>query len=233
MQLSVGTDLHYLYRQQQLAATERKLSAARSSASRSEEVAPLEQAAASCRETLERVESRSAAGRGNPEAQRWYKDFERELLCLADVRRTGSAGSGGGRHRHSALPALGGRAQAAGNHAQDVGRLRGVRQQFTASSIYALRSADTSKLYMVEGDQPLNAGEANMVSSELTHEGDLRVAFHRGRFPDDKTIRRAANNAALVINDIQADVIGSFRRPAASPAQPRLGQDRPANAGSG
>jgi hypothetical protein len=72
---------------------------------------------------------------------------------------------------------------------------------------------------MIEGNQPLNAGEANMVSGELTQEGDLRIAFHRGRFPDDDTIRRAASNAALVINDIQADVIGSFRRPASPPGQ--------------
>jgi hypothetical protein len=219
LQRSVATDLRYLYLQQQVATAERKLSTARSSTSRNEELAALEQAAASRRETLEQLEARPAAERGNPEVQRWYKDFERDSFvwltsdepALRDLTEDVI----------DTLRCL---------RSADALRQRGTTlktsagyevfvSQSTASSIYALRSADTSKLYMIEGDQPLNAGEANMVSSELTHEGDLRVAFHRGRFPDDKTIRRAANNAALVINDIQADVIGSFRRPALSPGQ--------------
>ena len=225
MQRSVATDLHTLYRRQQLAAAERKLSAARSSASRGEEVAALEQAAAGCREALARLEARPAAQRGNPEVERWYEDFERDSFAWLT----------------SGEPALRDLAEDVIDtlrclRSADALRQRGTTLKTsagyevfvcgsTASAIYALRSADTSKLYMIEADQPLNAGEANIVSSELTQEGDLRVAFHRGRFPDDKTIRRAASNAALVINDIQADVIGSFRRPAPSAGQPPPGAE--------
>src|SRR6185312_11083922 len=50
-------------------------------------------------------------------------------------------------------------------------------------------------------------------SCELTREGDLRISFLRGTFSDKPTTRRAAHNAALAINDIQADAIESFLRP--------------------
>jgi hypothetical protein len=179
----------------------------------------IEEAATSRREALEQLEARPAAELGNPEVQRWYKDFERDSFVwltsdepaprdltedvIDTLRCLRSA---------DALRQRGTTLKTSAGYEVFV-------SESSASSIYALRSADTSELYMIEGDQPLNAGEANMVSSELTHEDDLRVAFHRGRFPDDKTIRRAANNAALVINDIQADVIGSFRRPASFPSQ--------------
>ncbi len=98
LQRSVATDLNYLYLQQQLAAAERKLSAARSSTSSSQEVAPLEQAAAGHRETLARLEARPAVERGDPEVERWYKDFERDSFvwltsgepALRDLVRTSS-----------------------------------------------------------------------------------------------------------------------------------------------
>ncbi len=165
LQRSVATDLNYLYLQQKLAAAERKLSAARSSTSSSQEVAPLEQAAAGHRETLARLEARPAVERGNPEVERWYKDFERDSFVWLT----------------SGEPALRDLVEDVIDtlrclRSADALRQRGTTlktsagyevfvSESTASSIYALRSAYTSKLYMIEGDHPLSAGEANMVSS--------------------------------------------------------------------
>jgi hypothetical protein len=84
--------------------------------------------------------------------------------------------------------------------------------QKTANAIYALRFGE-DELFLLEIPDPLPAGEANIASSEIDHEGNLRITFHRGAFPDQATILRAAYNAALAVNDIQADTIESFSRP--------------------
>jgi len=84
--------------------------------------------------------------------------------------------------------------------------------QNTASAIYALRSHDNETLYMLRAKKPLNAGEANMASSEIDKDGNLRIAFHRGQFNRKSATKKAAFNAAVVIDDIQADVIQSFER---------------------
>ncbi len=82
----------------------------------------------------------------------------------------------------------------------------------TANAIYALRNNDNSKLYLLEADVPLNAGEANISSSEIDWDCDLRISFHRGSFASAEATERAAYNAAVTINDIQADVISAFIR---------------------
>jgi len=84
--------------------------------------------------------------------------------------------------------------------------------QKTANAIYALRLGE-DELYLLEVPGPLPAGEANVASSEIDRDGNLRIAFHRGAFPDQATVQRAAYNAALAVNDIQADTVESFRRP--------------------
>ena len=218
LQRSVATDLRYLYLKQQVATAERKLSTARSSTSRSEELAALEQAAASRRETLEQLEARPAAERGNPEVQRWYKDFEHDSFvwltsdepALRDLTEDVI----------DTLRCL---------RSADALRQRGTRSrrwpatrvfvsQSTASSIYALRSADTSKLHDRGRRTPQRRrSQYGQQRADARRRPARRLPPRR--VPDDKTIRRAANNAALVINDIQADVIGSFRRPALSPGQ--------------
>lgn len=83
--------------------------------------------------------------------------------------------------------------------------------QNTANAIYALRYG-SDRLFMLEMAKPITAGEANLAASELEHDGNLRIAFQRGRFADAETIDRAANYAAIVINDMQADIIDSFQR---------------------
>ena len=87
--------------------------------------------------------------------------------------------------------------------------------QHTGHAIYALRQMD-QKLLLLEIPDPISAGEANLASCELTQDGDLRASFHRGAFADLEVIQRAASNAALVLDDIQRDVIESFQRVAHS-----------------
>ena len=92
--------------------------------------------------------------------------------------------------------------------------------QRSANAVFALRP-DARHLYLLEVPDPIAAGEANLSSSKLDEDGNLRVSFHRGTFRDQDTVRRAARSAALIVNDIQADAIGSFERSDAS-AHPGL-----------
>ena len=65
-----------------------------------------------------------------------------------------------------------------------------VSQQ-TGNALCSLRYGE-QQLYLMELDQPLSAGEANIAASALTHEGDLRIAFHRGSFAEPGASARAA-----------------------------------------
>jgi hypothetical protein len=85
--------------------------------------------------------------------------------------------------------------------------------QRTSNAIYALR-LDDEHLYLLEIPDRISAGEANMASSELDKQGNLRISFHHGMFSDPDTVLNAAYGAALVVNDIQTDVIESLQRPA-------------------
>lgn len=86
-----------------------------------------------------------------------------------------------------------------------------VSQQ-TGNALCSLRSGD-DQLFLMELDLPLSAGEANVAGSGLTHDGDLRVAFHRGSFADAQAVQRAAGYAAAVLQDISEDIVGSFEHP--------------------
>lgn len=96
-----------------------------------------------------------------------------------------------------------------GTHLRTSGSYQIFIDQKTANAVYALHDRH-GRTYLLEADVPLNAGEANIEVSEITHEGDLRFAFFRGSFGSDEAMRRAARNAAIVIDDIQADVVDSF-----------------------
>lgn len=92
--------------------------------------------------------------------------------------------------------------------------------QRSANAIYALRSTE-GHLFLLEVAKRISAGEANVASSEIDQAGNLRVSFHRGRFRDDETVLYAAECAALIVNDIQADAIESFQRPPGDDGLPR------------
>nr|HMQ55471.1 cyclic nucleotide-binding domain-containing protein [Anaerolineae bacterium] len=69
---------------------------------------------------------------------------------------------------------------------------------------------------------------ANIASSELGLNGNLRISFHRGQFARSDATWRAAYASALMVNDIQSDVIDSFCRSEAgafTPATPKSASD--------
>ncbi len=81
--------------------------------------------------------------------------------------------------------------------------------QRTANAIYALRLED-GRLLLFQVPDYVGAGEANVASSELEREGNLRISFHRGSFGSEEALARAVYSAVLIVNDLQADVIESF-----------------------
>lgn len=87
----------------------------------------------------------------------------------------------------------------------------------SASAVYSLQKGD-STLFLLELPDLISAGEANIASSELDTNGNLRISFHRGNFATPEATSRAVEAAALVVDDIQQDAISSFRRPAGDPA---------------
>ncbi len=86
-----------------------------------------------------------------------------------------------------------------------------VSQQ-TGNALCTLRFGD-ERLFLMELDLPLSAGEANIAGSVVTREGDLRVTFHRGSFTEPDATQRAAEYAAVVLDDICQDVVVSFEHP--------------------
>jgi hypothetical protein len=98
--------------------------------------------------------------------------------------------------------------------------------QTSADAVFALRHRDDKLLLTMPN--PIAAGEANLASTELGPDGNLRIAFHRGAFSSRDVIQRAVGYAACVMNDIQGDVIASFERPATE----ELCEHRPTKAAS-
>ncbi len=88
--------------------------------------------------------------------------------------------------------------------------------QRTANAVFGLRLG-ADQLYLLELPDEIAGGEANIASSELDPQCDLRISFHRGAFSNRGATARAARSAARVVYDIQQDVIGSWER-ALSPA---------------
>ena len=83
--------------------------------------------------------------------------------------------------------------------------------QCRGSAVFAFRLGENQQ-YMLEIRDLISVGEANIAGSELEQSGDLRISFHRGYFSGPGATRFAAKGAAVVVNDIQADVIWSFLR---------------------
>lgn len=82
-------------------------------------------------------------------------------------------------------------------------------EQATAEAIYALRHGP-DHVFLLRLSDPLAAGEANLARSWVSRAGDLHIAFQRGAFATPEAVERAAHDAAVVIDDIQSDVLGSF-----------------------
>jgi hypothetical protein len=83
--------------------------------------------------------------------------------------------------------------------------------QQTGGAVYALRLGG-DKMYLLEINDRMSIGEANIASTELDRAGNLRISFHRGAFTSEPARMQAAAGAAFAVQDIQADVIESFQR---------------------
>ena len=179
---AVTSDLHALYAEQQ---AQKGKHAAR----------PLDDAAEHGQMSLTR-----AAQPLPPDAFGWLTDGRLALAELAEdaidtVRALRAA---------DALRQRGAVLETSGHYQVFVDRHRG-------NSLYALRLS-RERLYLLELSDPISAGEANIASSEVERTGDLRISFHRGSFSAPGAIDHAARCAALVVLDIQRDVIESFER---------------------
>lgn len=216
MQRCVGTELHYLYHQQQVAIAEKKIAQQKTLAENAAEIDCLSQQLEAVKARLAQFTARTdAAKRLNPEIEQHYGDSDqfkqiafswlvadapevqqlildvidtvRALRCADALRQRGTTFTTSAGYQVFISPD-------------------------TANAIYALQSDNRAQFFLLEGKDPISAGEANMANSNLDQDGNLRIAFTRGAFSSSAATRWAAFSAAVVIQDIQADVIGSFRR---------------------
>jgi hypothetical protein len=217
MQIAAATDLQVLYRQQQVIIARRALANAHEAM---HSVNEIEQTATVL---LEAEAALAQAARLNESSARCeylrslYADFKRDAFgwlesdqeavrqLQQDVVDTLRA-----LRCADALRQRGAVLKTSGNYEVFV-------DQHTSHAVYALRLGD-AQLFLLEVPDRIVAGEANMASSELDRAGNLRISFHRGTFSDQDTVLNAATSAALVVNDIQMDVVDSFQRPATAPA---------------
>lgn len=228
MLLCLGTNLDWLFRKQRAERARQRLREAMQAQKGPETILRLQEAVRAAEKELDRCGT--AAANPNLVARQYYTDFgldfERDAYqwLVSDQEPVRSLVS----DVIDTLRAL--RCADALRQRGTVLKTSGQYEIFvdrtTANPIYALR-ADDGRAYLLELDNVVGGVEANMASSELTPEGDLRFAFHRGAFPDPETVARAAHNAAVLVCDVQMDVIQSFYRPLAAGGQ-LIGYTKPA-----
>ncbi len=77
------------------------------------------------------------------------------------------------------------------------------------SAVFAMRTDDDRVSVLVRDDNPMSGAEANLRLVDLTPTGSLRIAVHRGAFPE--AVRtRVAQRLGDVIIDIARDALQSF-----------------------
>lgn len=212
MQECLSAELHYLHHRQQVAKAEAKLAQVNDQNIDAELIEILTQHLEKAKHALTEFTQSNPLRTTNPDIDRYYQGFAqtsfqwlvsphpelqalvqdvidtiRALRCADALRQRGHA------FRTSA--------------GYEV-----LVNQHTANAVYALQTSDSSKLFLLEGKDAISSGEANMTSCELDQDRNLRVSFDRGSFSTPEATQWAVYCAALVINDIQADVIGSFAR---------------------
>ena len=223
MMRSASVDLHHLYHEQQVNKAKKKLDKAEKSQRDPQEIeklkAVLHQKQADQAAFLEQGTEYHYAG-----IQNYYDDFDNEAFkwvvsdhpevrqLLDDVLDTLRAlrVADALRQRGSVL--------------KTSGSYQILVDQNTANAVYALEKGSGER-FLLEMDKPLNAGEANIASSELTSEGDLRISCNRGLFSNDEAIRRGAYNTAIVVDEIQQDILATFKRPDGSEKAPKATRD--------
>lgn len=211
MQHCLASDLRCLYLQEQVEKARRKLTEAQETGEKTRQIKDLQtkmRRAEIDLQTYRTTDDSTSAGR--LKLKRFYNDFSEQAYTwlispvpetralVDDVIDTLRA-----LRCADALRQRGTTLETSGHHEIFVDRS-------TGNTVYALRVND-DRLYLLELYDPICAGEANIASSEIDGDGNLRISFHRGSFDDPEAVQRVAQNVALVVADIQGDVIGSFR----------------------
>jgi hypothetical protein len=191
---SVGTNLRYLYLQQQVL--------------KAKDAAKKEAAQAQLDEYV-----RGGGVQSFDHARQWYADFEKDaylwltatspairalIMDVVDTIRALRVADAL-RQRGTALKTSAG--------------YQILVDQNTAMPVFALQKG-TGEVFLVEAGDRMSAGEANIASSELTAAGDLRLSFQRGAFADIPAEVHGAECAALLVDDIQKDIVETFQRAA-------------------
>jgi hypothetical protein len=217
MQIAAATKLKVLYRQQRLSQARQALANAQDAMQNAAEIEQMATVLLEAEAALEQTARSDASNARCAHLRSLYADFERDAFSwlesdhiaahqlVQDVIDTLRA-----LRCADALRQRGTVFKTSGNYEVFV-------DQRTSHAVYALRLG-AAQLFLLEVPERVSAGEANMASSELDKAGNLRISFHRGAFSDQDAVLNAAYSAALVVNDIQSDVVDSFQRPAAAPA---------------
>ncbi|MCY6490319.1 cyclic nucleotide-binding domain-containing protein [Leptolyngbya sp. GGD] len=212
MQECLSTNLHYLYYRQQIAKAETKLAQANDQNLDTEIVEILTQHLDQARKDLIQFLQQSPTQTTNPNLQRYYHNFAQDSFqWLINPSAPLNEFVGDVIDTIRALRCADALRQRGHTFRTSAG-YEVLVNQHTANGVYALQSSDGSKLFLLEGKDAISSGEANMTGCELDQDRNLRVSFDRGSFSSPEAVHWAAYSAALVINDIQADVIGSFSR---------------------
>lgn len=204
-QQNIKTELHKLFYEQKI----NKLNAKLANADERNNISTLEHELSNCQKELKLLNSAEVE---NPDVERLYKNFDQESF-------TWLSGT------HPDIQALINDVVDSIRvlRCADALRQRGTTlktsagfqifvDRKTANCVHAISDNASGRMFLLETDDPISSGEANLASTELAVEGDLRVSFVRGDYMSESAVRYAVEAAAYVINDIQADVIASFVR---------------------
>ncbi len=206
---SVALDLQHLFHQQQLQKAETKLAEIQDMA----QMEAVSKQKAALKEALKKSELPQPDGKRRREVlDGYYDDYEKQAFSwlVSD---------------HPALQALtrdivdtiralrvADALRQRGTTLKTSGGYQIFVDQNTANAVIALQKK-SGEMMMFEVKKTHSIGEANFASSEITLGGDLRVSFHRGAFRTDEATKHAAFCCAMIIDDIQRDVLDSFWRP--------------------
>jgi len=210
MLTSVATDLDHLFHEQQVDKAEKKLAEAQGSgvgATVAERAAALEVARRGQSAFLEQ-----GVPRRSKFLDRFYTDFERQAFTwLVSDHPSLEALS---RDVVDVLRALrvADALRQRGTTLKTSGGYQIIVDQNTANAVITLQKS-SGEMMLFEVDKTHSIGEANIASSELDLGGNLRLSFNRGSFRTETATRHAAYCCAMIIDDIQRDVLDSFWRP--------------------
>jgi hypothetical protein len=209
MQTSVATNLRVLYQQQQIEKIRRALPQ-ESETTILDSSVETEQLAANLAQAETALAELYAAGVDqNPDIERYYSDFPAQSFQWLESNHPDIKALSADVIDTLRILRCADALRQRGEVLKTSGSYEVFIDQNSGNAIYALRYND-DEMYLLELEDPISAGEANMSCSELDQDGDLRISIHRGRFAGPEATQRAAYASALMVNDVQMDVIDSF-----------------------